>query len=178
MKKKLPWASALLLWCGCQQQPSQTATGASTDEAAPAPALFAEENVPVQGFDVNAFSKGIQHIGIPTTEAQKPIDFYLGLGFKLATRHDINGRDFAFVQLGNLLLEIIPTDKPAMQAGAVDHFCLDVENIDTLYAHIKEAGYTMVDDHIHDSALGEKGDRYFFILGPNNGRAEFCEIVK
>lgn len=176
MRKYTIWAAALLLMCGCTQQAPQT-TEAPCEDATPAP-LFAEENIPAQGVDVNAFSKGIQHIGIPTTEVQKTIDFYLGLGFKLSTRHDINGRDFAFVQLGNLLLEIIPTDKPAMQAGAVDHFCLDVENIDTLYTTLKEAGYTMIDDHINDIAFWEKGARYFFILGPNNERIEFCEIVK
>lgn len=140
--------------------------------------LFEEGNIPAVGVDVTGYSNGIQHIGLPTTQVQKTIDFYRGLGFSLATRHDIGGRDFAFMQLGNLLLEIIPTDDPAMVRGAVDHFCLDAKDIDSLFVALKDAGYTMLDDSINDIAFWDKGARYFFIQGPNNERIEFCEILK
>lgn len=138
---------------------------------------FAENNIPAGGLDLKEYSEGIQHIGIPTTEIQKTIDFYKGLGFSLATRHDINGRDFAFMQLGNLFLEIIPTSEPAMKNGAVDHFCLDVKNIDTLFGELKAAGYTMLDDSVNSIGFWENGAKYFFIQGPNNEKIEFCEIL-
>ena len=144
----------------------------------PGQVTFVPENCPANPVNVTAYSDGLQHIGLPTAEVQKTIDFYQGLGFTLATRHDINGRDFAFMKLGNLLIEVIPNDKPTMRAGAVDHICLNVTKIEELYKKIKDAGYKMIDQNIVDIAFWEKGARYFFIEGPNKERIEFCEIVK
>ena len=173
MKKIVSAAAVAICLAACNQ--------AKTDDIqiveAPIAPVFVQENVPAEGFDVSAYSDGIQHIGIPTTDIQTSIDFYKGLGFTLATRHDIDGRDFAFVQLGTCMLELIPTEAPAMINGAVDHFCLDVKNIDEVYAKIKEAGYNVIDENINDIAFWEKGARYFFILGPNNERIEFCEVL-
>lgn len=159
----------------CSQQAKNTET--AEEQAPEAPVTFVEENVPGEGLDVTSYSTGIQHVGLPTAEVQKTIDFYKGLGFTLATRHDIDGRDFAFMQLGNLLIEVIPTTEPAMQNGAVDHFCLDVKNIDELYTNLKAAGYTMLDESVNSIAFWENGAKYFFILGPNNEKIEFCEIL-
>lgn len=144
----------------------------------PGKVTFVPENCPANPVNVTAYSDGLQHIGLPTAEVQKTIDFYQGLGFTLATRHDINGCDFAFMKLGNLLIEVIPNDKPTMRAGAVDHICLNVTKIEELYKKIKDAGYKMIDQNIVDIAFWEKGARYFFIEGPNKERIEFCEIVK
>ena len=157
----------------CNKAPQQPAA----EEESPK-ALFNEANFPQKPVDVKAFSGGIQHIGLPTSEVQRTIDFYETLGFEVATRHDINGRDFAFLRLGNLLIEVIPNGDPAMQAGAVDHFCLDVKNIDTLFEQIRDAGYHMLSDQIQDIAVWEHGARYFFIQGPNNEKIEFCEILE
>jgi catechol 2,3-dioxygenase-like lactoylglutathione lyase family enzyme len=82
------------------------------------------------------------------------------------------------MQLGTLLIELIPNDSPAMQSGAVDHFCLDVKDIDTLYARVRDAGYHLLSDGIQDIAFWDKGARYFFIQGPNNEKIEFCEILR
>lgn len=158
------------LTTACQQAP-QTTTQEET------PATFITANVPAEGLDVNAFANGVQHIGLPTADVQGTIDFYEGLGFTLATRHDINGRDFAFMQLGSLLLELIPNAKPALCRGAVDHFCIDVKDIDELFARLKAAGYTMLDEHVNDIAFWQNGARYFFIEGPNRERIEFCEVL-
>ena len=148
------------------------------ETAAPVTETFNEARFPQQGVDVTAFSGGIQHVGLPTADIQRTIEFYQGLGFTLATRHDIGGRDFAFMQLGTLLIELIPNDSPAMQSGAVDHFCLDVKDIDTLYARVRDAGYHLLSDGIQDLAFWDKGARYFFIQGPNNEKIEFCEILR
>lgn len=166
----------LLVATGCTKQAEKQDVAASmpSEEAAP---LFITDNIPATGCDVTAYAQGFQHVGLPTTDIQRTIDFYLGLGFQLATRHDINGRDFAFLQLGNLLIEVIPTSEPAMKNGAVDHFCLDVKNIDTLFAALQAAGYTMLDEHVNEIAFWERGAKYFFILGPNNEKIEFCEIL-
>ncbi len=175
MKKLFIMAIACcMMACNSQRTEKNEAEAAPQEEVK---VSFIEENFPQKNVDVNTFSKGIQHIGLPTADVQRTIDFYTTLGFKLATRHDINGRDFAFLQLGDLLIEVIPTQDPAMLNGAVDHFCLDVKNIDELYTQLKEAGYNVIDPAVNDIAFWQKGARYFFIQGPNAEKIEFCEIL-
>ncbi len=164
----------LLMTVACNRAPQPAETPAEE----PAPIVFNEENFPSQDVDVQAYSDGIQHIGIPTSDIQRTIDFYKTLGFELATRHDIGGRDFAFVRLGNLYLELIPSAEPSMTNGAVDHFCLNVKNIDDLFQKVSDAGYHMLSDKVQDIAFWEHGARYFFIQGPNNEKIEFCEILQ
>ena len=170
MKKMI--LAAAILFAACSTKTNDV----SQEENDASQPTFNEANIPAQSVDVGEWSGGIQHIGLPTTEVQKTIDFYLGLGFELATRHDINGRDFAFVKLGSLLIEIIPTAEPAMCNGAVDHFCLDVKDIESVYRRLSEAGYHMLTE-VQDIAFWEHGARYFFIQGPNNEKIEFCEIL-
>ena len=166
-------AAGILLATAC----SRPQAPAPEPEPEPQP-VFNEANFPKQSVDVANYSGGIQHIGLPTSQVQRTIDFYETLGFQVATRHDISGRDFAFLRLGNMLIEVIPTDDPAMLNGAVDHFCLDVKNIDELFNDLRQAGYHMLSDEIQDIAFWEHGARYFFIQGPNNEKIEFCEILQ
>lgn len=138
---------------------------------------FNAQALPKKGVDISAFTSGIQHVGIPSSDIQKTIDFYTGLGFTLVSRKDIGGRDFAFLQLGNLMIEAIPNDSPCMETGAIDHICLDAKNIDVLFNQLKEAGYQLLNDNLVDFDAWENGTKLFFIMGPNNEKIEFCEIL-
>lgn len=173
MKKIILMAAAMACLTACQQKKAEEIKIVE----APIVNTFEKSNFPTESVDVTAYSQGFQHIGIPSADIQGSIDFYKTLGFTLATRHDVDGRDFAFMQLGNLLIELIPNDSPAMLNGAVDHFCLDVKQIDELYAKLKAAGYNMVDDHVNEIPFWENGAKYFFIIGPNQERIEFCEVL-
>lgn len=173
MKKIFFMVPVLACMTSCQENKSEEV------ELVDVPVLnvFEKSNFPRQAVDVKEFSQGFQHIGIPSADIQGSIDFYTTLGFTLATRHDVEGRDFAFMQLGNLLIELIPTECPALLNGAVDHFCLDVKNIDQLYAKMKEAGYYLLDDHVNEISFWENGAKYFFIIGPNQEKIEFSEVL-
>lgn len=175
MRKLLLIMAATIMAAACTQSPKENV---QAEESNTSKVTFVRENFPEQNVDVNAFSGGIQHIGIPTADVQGTVDFYKTLGFEEVMRRTVMGdRDFAFMKLGNMLIEVIPSDDPAMTNGAVDHFCLDVKQIDTLFQQIKEAGYTMLDDSINHIDFWDNGARYFFIQGPNNEKIEFCEVL-
>ena len=55
---------------------------------------------------------GFQHIGFPTNDLQETIAFYEKLGFSVALRtyNEEAGEAVAFLQLGNLMLEISGID--------------------------------------------------------------------
>lgn len=183
MKNKLFAATLALvaMSCGnpkCPQPCTQDTAEPScaTECEAQAPKIN-DQAFPEKGVDINAFSTGIQHAGIPSSDIQKTIDFYTGLGFELVSRKDIGGRDFAFLQLGNLVVEAIPSDSPVMEAGAIDHICLDTKNIAELFQQLKEAGYQVLNESLVDFDAWENGTKLFFIMGPSNEKIEFCEIL-
>ena len=155
---------AALMMTGCCNKCEQKTCGKECTECA---------NAKV---DLNQYSGGIQHVGIPTKDIPGSIAFYEGLGFSLASRKDIGGRDFAFMKLGNLIVELIPNDNPNPAPGAIDHICLDVKNIQCLFSKIKAQGYHMLNDELVDFDAWDNGTKLFFIQGPNGEKIEFCEI--
>lgn len=175
MRKLFIMAATIMAATACTQAPKSETTAEATESNK---VTFVKEHFPKQNVDVNAFSGGLQHIGLPTADVQGTVDFYKTLGFEEAMRRTVTGdRDFAFMKLGNLLVEIIPTDEPAMVDGAVDHMCLDVKQIDSLFNQLKKAGYTMLSDSVNQIEFWDNGAKYFFIQGPNNEKIEFCEIL-
>ena len=63
--------------------------------------------------------KGLQHVGIPTNDLQKSLDFYQSLGFETVyrTRNEAAGEDVAFCRLGDLTLELYENGKAAGYPG-------------------------------------------------------------
>lgn len=120
---------------------------------------------------------GVQHIGIPTNDIEKTIEFYQSLGFEIALRTVNQGADekVAFLQLGNLVIETYENGAAAMQNGAVDHIALDVKNIDEVFEGVRTAGYRMLNETVQSLPFWEHGVKFFTIVGPNEEKIEFCE---
>ena len=82
---------------------------------------------------IKDFTTGVQHIGIPTNDINKTIEFYHALGFEIALR-TVNGtEEVAFLQLHNLIIETYQNHQAKMEYGAIDHIAIDVKNIDDLF---------------------------------------------
>ena len=104
------------------------------------------------------FCSGVNHIGVPTLDYNKSVEFYLGLGFtKASTKVNPNGQQVAFMQCGNLIVEIYDKEGAAMKVGAINHIAIDVHDIDELHQIIKAKGYKFIQ---------------------NKETLEFCEILK
>lgn len=125
--------------------------------------------------NLNDYSTGIQHIGIPTNDILETVAFYESLGFTLAFSANNQGEEVRFLQLGNLMIEAYQNGQAVLSSGAIDHIAIDVINIDDLFEHIKAAGYTMLDQQVNSLPFWERGVRFFTILGPNKEKIEFCQ---
>ena len=129
--------------------------------------------------NISDFCSGINHVGVPTLDYNKSVAFYEGLGFKKAsTKVNPNGQQVAFMQCGNLIVEIYDKEGAAMKTGAINHMAVDVHHIDELYQVIKAKGYTFIQDKVTPLPYWEKGIKYFSIEGPNKETIEFCERLK
>jgi len=125
--------------------------------------------------NLNNYSCGVQHIGIPTNDIDKTVDFYTGLGFDLIYSTRNEKEEVRFLQLGNLIIETYQNFLAVMKDGAIDHIAIDVKEIEKLFSDIKSAGYNLLTPEIQSLPFWEKGIRYFIIEGPNKERLEFCE---
>lgn len=125
--------------------------------------------------NIKDFTTGVQHIGIPTNDIEKTIEFYHTLGFTTVFR-TVNGtEEVAFLQLHNLVIETYQNHQAAMAYGAIDHIAIDVKNIDELFNVVKHAGQKMLDTEVHSLPFWENGVKFFTIEGPNSEKIEFCE---
>lgn len=125
--------------------------------------------------NIKDFTTGVQHIGIPTNDIEKTINFYLTLGFTIALRTANGTEEVAFLQLHNLIIETYQNHQAAMAYGAIDHIAIDVKNIDELFKVVKRAGLKMLDTEVHGLPFWENGVKFFTIEGPNYEKIEFCE---
>ena len=140
--------------------------------------------------EIKDFTIGVQHIGIPTNDIKKTIEFFQLLGFDIAFR-TINGpEEVAFLQLHNLVIETYQNHQAKMEYGAIDHIAIDVKNIDALFEEVKAKAieaekvatekqatslFRMLDTLVNGLPFWEKGVKFFTIEGPNKEKIEFCE---
>lgn len=123
---------------------------------------------------------GIQHIGLPTNDLKKTIEFYKSLGFEVTFETNITTHDVAFLQMKNIVIETfqaIAEPEAVGKAGAIDHISLDVDDIEATWDAVKAAGYTPLETEIDGLPYFEKGVRFFNIAGPNAETIEFCQIL-
>lgn len=127
----------------------------------------------MQNFNMSDYSKGIQHIGVPTKDIAATEAFYTTLGFH-KTYETMNGKDkVMFMALGNLCMEFYEADSVSPVTGAIDHVAIDVNDIEAVYAYITSLGYESIEKQICYLPFFDNGVRYFTIPGPNAEKIEF-----
>jgi Lactoylglutathione lyase and related lyases len=122
---------------------------------------------------------GVQHIGIPTNDIERTVEFYKNLGFTVALRtvNEKANEKVAFLQLKNLMIETYENHNSAMKSGAIDHIALDVTDIDDAFETIKAKGCKLLDNEVQFLPFWQKGVRFFTIEGPNAEKIEFSQVL-
>lgn len=120
---------------------------------------------------------GFQHLGLPTADFEKTVEFYKGLGFDFCWK--AGEFPMGFLQKGNILIETFQRDTANQVWGAWDHVAFNVDDVDAAHAAAKEAGYKIVEGEDGPVKLPffENGVRYFTIEGPNKEKIEFNQIL-
>ena len=124
---------------------------------------------------------GFQHVGLPTNDIEATIAFYKTLGFEVASTCDLPTDKVAFLTLKGICIETyqsLTANNAKGFDGAIDHICVDVDDIEATLEAVKAAGLKPINDEIEFLPFWEKGVRFFKVLDPNNAPVEFCEILK
>ena len=129
--------------------------------------------------DLKNYSTGVQHIGIPTNDIDKTVDFYHKLGFETAfeTVNKEADEKVVFLKLGTLVVETYENHAAVLRAGAIDHVALDENDIVDLYQFVTEVGLNTTQDRIHFLPFWENGVKFFTIEGPNKEKVEFSQYL-
>lgn len=125
--------------------------------------------------DLKNYSTGVQHIGIPTNDLDKTVEFYKKLGFEIA--FEAVEEKVAFLKLGSLVVETYENHEAKMEYGAIDHVALDVRDVEEIFQYINEAGLNSTQDTIHFLPFWENGVKFFTIEGPNKEKVEFSQYL-
>ena len=120
---------------------------------------------------------GLQHLGLPTNDMQATLDFYQKIGFEIALDTENEGDRVVFLKQAGLVIETYENHQAVMKNGAIDHVCIDVNDIDAVYELAKEAGFEILDAGIRSLPFWENGIRFFNVLGPNHEVVEFGQIL-
>jgi len=133
--------------------------------------------------------QGLQHLGLPVTNLERSRAFYLNLGFEEKLRQDLAPQEaptrVAFVQKGNLTIELYEesgekrAEIAARHDGHIDHFALDVLDIDKAYIELKSAGFEILESNAPVFLpFWSHGVRYFTVRGPDGEKVEFNQFLK
>jgi catechol 2,3-dioxygenase-like lactoylglutathione lyase family enzyme len=130
---------------------------------------------------------GIQHIGIPVTDIIKSERFYYTLGFDCVMRasfpHNRKQGQVIMMQRGDVIMELYQLPEPERSEikkrkdGHIDHITFGVTDINATFSELKEAGFNIVEEEPVFLVFWENGCKYFNVLGPDNERLEFNEII-
>ena len=117
---------------------------------------------------------GVAHVGLPTNDLQKTVEFYKSLGFEVIMQsyNEKAGEKVAFLQIKNYCIETFENGQAAMSDGAYQHVALDVEDIESMYQKICNEKYTVITDGIEELPFWENGVKFFMIKGPNEERKQ------
>ena len=120
-------------------------------------------------------STGLQHIGLPTNDMQKTLDFYQALGFEVAYQTVNDGEPVAFLRLGDLTFEAYENGRAPGYTGAVDHVAINVSDVDAARRLADELNLNVIEEG--QLPFWANGVKYFTVLGPNQEKIEFNQYL-
>ena len=129
----------------------------------------------------------LQHIGIPITDIKKSEAFYERLGFENVmsstfTEHGAEGK-VSMMRLNEIVVELYQMPEPELteikqrRNGRIDHVAFDVDDIDKTFATLKGEGFEIPESEPVFLNFWKNGCKFFFIIGPDGERLEFCQIL-
>jgi len=133
---------------------------------------------------------GLAHICIYTKNLEESLRFYeRHLDFEMTYR-TVVGREkqdgffplqYILIRRGSCIIELLqPADTDKVEVGAkgiVDHFALEVKNIEKVFERLKAAGVVDEADKIFHFPDLFDGSRAFFIKGPSGEGIELFEYL-
>lgn len=113
--------------------------------------------------------KGLAHIGIPTQQLEKSVEFYKKLGFLPIHRCGEGEKDtVVLMQCADVTIELYEEAQGETRAGAIHHIAFQVEDIHAAYQWVVAQGFQVAAPGIVTLPwFSQFGSAYFMIYGMN-----------
>ena len=131
--------------------------------------------------------RALQHAGIPVSDIRTSEKFYGNLGFRnVMHRSFLHGGEegtCVMMRREEITIELYQLPEKELAGirqrkdGHIDHIAFDVPDIEAAFHTLKSGGFTIIEEAPVTLDFWEKGCRYFNILGPDNERLEFNQIL-
>ncbi|MBM7617021.1 lactoylglutathione lyase [Weissella uvarum] len=130
--------------------------------------------------EVNEYTTGLQHIGIPTRDMEATKEFWTKLGFNIKGEFMNGDVQVKFFEYKGVVIEAWEgTDEEANETvGAINHISLDTTDADALFKEFQKSDFVLLNDEVQHLPFWDNGIKFFNIQGPDKQIVEFCEIVK
>lgn len=133
------------------------------------------------------FIHKIQHIGIPAHDLEVSIPFYERLGFEnvMESPFEFDGGYGTCVMMKNneVIVELYQMPEKQLaeikqrKNGHVDHFAIDVADIELAFDTLKKAGFEILESTPTFLPFWKNGTRFFNVKGPSGETIEFNQIL-
>ncbi|MFD3394566.1 VOC family protein [Aquirufa sp. OSTEICH-129V] len=133
------------------------------------------------------FIHKIQHIGIPAHDLEVSIPFYERLGFEnvMESPFEFDGGFGTCVMMKNheVIVELYQMPEKQLaeikqrKNGHVDHFAIDVTDVDHAFETLKKAGFEILEATPTYLQFWKNGTRFFNVKGPSGEIIEFNQIL-
>ncbi len=127
--------------------------------------------------------KGLAHIEIFCKDIEASKRFYTEtLGFTVDYETELKGDGgnikVAFLKLADLTIVFaqFPKGNPEKEMGPVNHFALEVSNVDAIFNHLRAHGVETESPEVAQYPL-KNGLRCFNLRGPDGERIELAESL-
>jgi len=130
---------------------------------------------------------GWSHLGIPVTHLSRTEEFYERFGFRRVMRAAVPaGQEeirVSMMENNGFILEFyqpLPPDLFGIRGrndGLIDHFAMDVADIEQAFDEVKAAGLQTLETAPVELPFWENGTKYFCIRGPDGEKIEFNQIL-
>lgn len=131
--------------------------------------------------------KDLGHIGLYVSNIERSKAFYCDiLEFECFYEYDSPSDDgagakVAFVRNGNLILELVQFNNPAVSAGRrdglIDHIAISVKNIEEVQVTLEKRGIQFEKKEIVFMPIFEKGSKWLLFRGPDGEHLEVAEVM-
>ena len=123
---------------------------------------------------------GIGHVALKVADIGRSLEFYrdrLGFAEMMHLNNDDGSLWLVYLRITDTqFLELFPDGQgdraPDRDATAVNHFCLECDDLDATAARLRDAGVKLT----VESKMGLDGNRQCWIEDPDGNRIEFMQM--
>ncbi|MBN8859716.1 MAG: VOC family protein [Sphingobacteriales bacterium] len=129
----------------------------------------------------------LQHVGLPVSDIETSERFYERLGFRNVMRRSFmhGGEEGTCIMMKReeITIELYQLPERELEGvrqrkdGHIDHIAFDVPDIEAAFHVLKSSGFSIIEATPVTLDFWERGCRYFNMIGPDNERLEFNQIL-